>query len=398
MKKIRVLVVDDSVVIRKLVTEALSADPDIEVVGVAANGRIALTKIPQLNPDLVTLDIEMPEMDGLQTLAALRKPYPKLPVIMFSTLTQRGAAATLDALALGASDYVTKPANVGSVTVGMQRIRDELIPKVKTFCRHLLKGESDGTLQRGRGGALWGLHTAQSALSSPALLTPHRFPAHAGGKIDVVALGVSTGGPNALATLFPQWPASFPVPIVLVQHMPPMFTKLLAERLSAKSAVRVHEGKAGMPLLPGHAIIAPGDFHMVVERDAADVRANIHQGPAENSCRPAVDVLFRSVAHVFGPRTLGVLLTGMGQDGLRGCEAIKAAGGQVFVQDEASSVVWGMPGMVAKAGLADKILPLSQLGEEILRRAEEGHLASHASHASDAKSLEWQVHSATQQR
>lgn len=391
MRKIRVLVVDDSVVIRKIVTNVLGADSDIEVIGTAPNGRIALAKLPQLTPDLITLDVEMPEMNGLQTLAVLRKTHAKLPVIMFSTLTQRGAAATLDALALGASDYVTKPANVGGVTAGMQRIRDELIPKVKTFCSHLLKSAEGATLRHGSGGPASSPGAIQPP-SGPAFLAPPRFPLHAGGKIEVVVIGVSTGGPNALATLFPQWPASFPVPIVLVQHMPPMFTKLLAERLGAKSAVRVEEGTASMPLLPGRAIIAPGDFHMVVERDSAGVRVNLHQEPPENSCRPAVDVLFRSAARVFGPRILSVVLTGMGQDGLRGCEAVKAAGGQVFVQDEASSVVWGMPGVVAKAGLADKILPLSHLGVEILRRAEEGRLAS------GAQSMEWQVNRAAQQR
>ncbi|HXG22595.1 MAG TPA: chemotaxis response regulator protein-glutamate methylesterase [Methylomirabilota bacterium] len=394
MRKIRVLVVDDSVVIRKIVTDALGADPDIEVVGVAANGRIALAKLPHLNPDLVTLDIEMPEMDGLQTLAALRKAQVKLPVIMFSTLTQRGASATLDALALGASDYVTKPANVGNVMAGMQRIRDELIPKVKTFCAHLVKAERKA-LRRDSGDLGSTLSLGQPAPPGSAVFPSQGLPTQAGGKIEVVAIGVSTGGPNALAALFPQWPASFPVPIVVVQHMPPMFTKLLADRLSGKSAVRVSEGQVGMPLLPAQAIIAPGDFHMLVEQDTTGVRVSLRQGPPENSCRPAVDVLFRSVAHVFGPRALGVVLTGMGQDGLRGCEAIKAAGGQVFVQDEASSVVWGMPGIVAKAGLADKILPLDQLGIEILRRAEEGRMTSTTS---GAKSPEGQVHCAAQQR
>lgn len=392
MQKIRVLVVDDSVVIRKIVTNVLNSDPDIEVVGTAPNGRIALAKLPHLTPDLITLDVEMPDMDGLQTLAALRQIPANLPVIMFSTLTQRGAAATLDALALGASDYVTKPANVGSVTVGMQRIRDELIPKVKAFCNHLLKNEKNVTSKRGSSNPASNLGAVQPPSPGSSFSALRRFPLQSGGKVEVVAIGVSTGGPNALATLFPQWQASFPVPIVLVQHMPPMFTKLLAERLAAKSAVPVNEGIIGMPLLPGRAIIAPGDFHMVVERDAAGVQVNLQQEPPENSCRPAVDVLFRSVARVFGSRVLSVVLTGMGQDGLRGCEAVKAAGGQVLVQDEASSVVWGMPGIVAKAGLADKILPLNQLGVEILRRVEEGRVAS------GAQSMEWQVNRAAQQR
>ncbi len=394
MSKIRVLVVDDSVVIRKLVTDALRTDPDIEVVGTAANGRIALDKLTQLNPHLLTLDIEMPEMDGLETLAALRKTHPKLPVIMFSTLTQRGAATTLDALALGASDYVTKLANVGSVTEGIQRIRDELIPKIKAFCRHVLGPGIAGPLKSLSGTAVavkTGVSSVPLANASPL----RRFSTDPSKRIEVVAIGVSTGGPNALAALFPHWPASFPIPIVLVQHMPPTFTRLLAERLSAKSPLAVNEGKAGVLLAPGQAWIAPGDFHMTVERDTNGAKLNLHQGPQENSCRPAVDVLFRSVAQVFGPNTLGVILTGMGQDGLRGCEAIKEVGGQVFVQDEASSVVWGMPGIVAKAGLADKILPLDQIAKEVLARVEEGRSAP--TKMLGPKSTEWQVSRAPQQ-
>jgi two-component system chemotaxis response regulator CheB len=358
MRKIRVLIVDDSVVVRKLLTDVLSADPALEVAGTAANGRIALAKLPQVSPDLVTLDVEMPEMDGLETLATLRSTYPHLPVIMVSSLTQRGAAATLDALALGATDYVTKPAHVGSMVAGLQRIGEELIPKIKTFCASIPEAGI-------RLGPAIEAKDRRPPLSS-RLLTSDSRP-----RIDIVAIGVSTGGPNALATLFPQWPARFPVPIVLVQHMPATFTKLLAERLAAKSEIQVHEGTPGQTLRPGHAWIAPGDSHMILERSASTVRLQMHQGPPENSCRPAVDVLFRSVAQTYGPHALAVVLTGMGQDGLRGCEAIREAGGQVLVQDEASSVVWGMPGIVAKAGLADQVLPLDQLGNEILRRVEE---------------------------
>jgi two-component system chemotaxis response regulator CheB len=398
MRKIRVLVVDDSVVIRKLVTDALSADPDIEIVGTAGNGRVGLTKIAQLNPDLVTLDIEMPEMDGLEALAALRKTHPKLPVIMFSTLTQRGAAATLDALALGASDYVAKPANVGSVTVGIQRVQEDLIPKIKAFCRRAPSVTSLPAPPRLLNAGIAKRQHPTPNTQHPTPRSPHAAIGGAAQRIDVVAIGVSTGGPNALASLFPQWLASFPVPIVLVQHMPPTFTRLLAERLAAQSALRINEGKSGEILAPGQAWIAPGDFHMTVERDAVSVRLGMNQGPPENSCRPAVDVLFRSVARVFGPHVLGVVLTGMGQDGLHGCEAIKAAGGHVFIQDEASSVVWGMPGTVAKAGLADKILPLEQLGAEILRRVEEGRIAPATTGASSAQYGEWRVNRAAQQR
>ena len=363
MRKIRVLVVDDAVVVRKIVTDTLSGDPDIEVAATAANGKIALQKIPQINPDILTLDIEMPEMDGLETLAEARKLYPTLPIIMFSTLTERGGAKTLEALALGATDYVTKPANVGSVSVAMQRIRDELIPKIKIFCAKKA-----------------GLQTSSVIVPKPAAKagTPTVKPSFAKAspnqKFDILAIGVSTGGPNALAELFPTLPGDLPVPIVLVQHMPPFFTKLLAERLTAKSPLEVQEGKAGEKLEPGKAWIAPGDYHMVLEKKGAGVYLQTNQDPQENSCRPAVDPLFRSVVEIYGAKTLAVILTGMGQDGLRGCEQIKQAGGQVIVQDEQSSVVWGMPGFVARAGLADEVLPLNQVGQKIIAKLKVGRI------------------------
>jgi len=345
MPKIRVLIVDDSVVIRKIVSDCLAADPDIEVVGTAANGQIALAKIPQINPDLITMDIEMPVMDGLQTLAAIRKTHLRLPVIMFSTLTERGGSATLDALALGASDYVTKPANVGSVSIAMQRIREELIPKIKALC--------------GR---------APFVASAPVIRKPAvpklAVPSHP----EVLAIGVSTGGPNALAALLPGLAKNFPGPIVIVQHMPPLFTRLLAERIASVAGLPAHEGADGLLLRPGEVWVAPGGLHMEVVKATDGIRLRTHEGPPENSCRPAVDVLFRSVAKVFGPRSLAVVLTGMGQDGLRGCENIREAGGQVLAQDEATSVVWGMPGAVSQAGLADKVLPLGELAAEINRR------------------------------
>jgi two-component system chemotaxis response regulator CheB len=307
----------------------------------------------------------MPEMNGLEALAEIRKLYPKLPVIMFSTLTERGGQATLEALALGATDYVTKPANIGSVSVAMQRIREELVPKIKTLC------------------------SKAAGISMPAPVIPERFiaPAPKPGapavikpriiqipqqRIDILAIGVSTGGPNALAELMPVFPKDFPVPIVIVQHMPPFFTKLLAERLASKSSIKIQEGVAGEKLNPGEAWVAPGNFHMVLEEKNRVVTLQMNQDAPENSCRPAVDVLFRSVAKIYGPRVLSVILTGMGQDGLIGCEHIINAGGRTIVQDENTSVVWGMPGFVAKAGLAEKILPLNEIGQEIIRRVREG--------------------------
>ena len=350
MTPIRILVVDDSVVIRKVLSDTLSADPALEVVGVASDGRIALAKIPQLKPDLITLDIEMPVMDGLETLAAVRKLYPKLPVIMFSTFTEHGAAATLDALALGASDYATKPSNTGSAAVAIERIRIELIPKIKALC-----GVSPLKL--------FPLPAARPAVKVRVTSNP---------RIEIVAIGTSTGGPNALAEVLPRIPNDFPVPIVVVQHMPPIFTRLLAERLASRSAIPVEEGSAGAVLSPGRAWIAPGNFHMTVIRAGVGHRLNLNQGPQENSCRPAVDVLFRSVAAAYGANVLAVVMTGMGSDGVLGALEIREAGGDVLIQDETSSVVWGMPGLVHASGLDDAVCPLDHLAAEITRRVLQG--------------------------
>jgi two-component system chemotaxis response regulator CheB len=351
MTPIRILVVDDSVVIRKLLSDVLSEDSALEVAGVASDGRIALAKIPHLQPDLITLDIEMPVMDGMETLAELRKLHPKLPVIMFSPLTAHGAAATLDALALGASDYVTKPSDTANTAAATERIRAELIPRIKALC---------GRVPRLKFQPLPG--------SRPVSSAPH----HSNQRIEIVAIGASTGGPNALAEILPRIAADFPVPIVVVQHMPPMFTRLLAERLSIHSAIPVEEGWSGALLTPRHAWIAPGNFHMTVLRMGLECHLHLNQGPQENSCRPAVDVLFRSVAQAYGANVLGVVMTGMGSDGVHGAQDIRDAGGDVIIQDEASSVVWGMPGMVHASGLADAVYPLDVLAFEITRRVLHG--------------------------
>ncbi len=339
-KRVRVLVVDDSVVIRRLVTEALATDPQIEVVGIAANGRIALEKIALLKPDAVTMDIEMPEMNGIEAVRALRRTNPRLPVVMFSTLTERGASATLDALAAGASDYVTKPSNVGSFAESQHNIREQLIPRLK---------------------ALTGMRRAVvAAPPSPPRTPTARRPRT--GPFGVLAIGCSTGGPDALATVLPALPADLAVPVVVVQHMPPVFTRLLAARLDGQSAVTVAEAVHGEPLVPGRVLIAPGGSHLVVRRVGATVVAELSDDPPENFCRPAVDVLFRSVSAVYGDRALTAVLTGMGRDGEKGATVIREGGGEVVVQDDATSVVWGMPGAVAAAGQADRILPLPQIG------------------------------------
>ena len=354
MTPITVLVVDDSVVMRRLVSDVLASDPGIEVAGTAANGKVALAKIPQLNPDVVTLDIEMPVMDGLETLTALRALYPKLPVIMFSTLTGRGASATLDALERGASDYVSKPANVGSVTASMDTVRAELIPKIKALAA--------------RGRVV--LDRASAPLTPrPVSVLPARGPA---GRVDVVAIGVSTGGPDALTTLVSALPKDFPVPIVIVQHMPPVFTALFARRLDTKSHLTVSEARPGDRLAPGTVLIAPGDFHLRLRSDKFGVVAQLDQGTPENYCRPAVDVLFRSASEVFGDSVLAVVLTGMGSDGTKGAARIVEAGGSVIVQDAATSVVWGMPGAVVGAGLAAEVLPLLDMARAIQTRVARG--------------------------
>lgn len=347
MQAVRVLIVDDSAVIRRLLGEVLASDPEIEVVGTAGNGRLAMARIPEVKPDLITLDVEMPGMNGLETITEIRKLYPKLPVIMFSSYTERGATATLDALARGASDYVTKSTSGGSVEGAHARVREELIPKIKSLCA-------------GRGK----FPRFPRRLLVPAVVAPARSAV----RIDIVAIGTSTGGPSALAELVPQFPANFPVPILIVQHMPPMFTRLLADRLNSRARLTVLEGQEGKKVESGQVWIAPGDQHLTVARKGGDVVLALKHDPPENSCRPAVDVLFRSVAKAYGANTLAVVLSGMGTDGTLGARIIRDAGGAVIVQDEASSVVWGMPGSVVAARLADRICPLTNIVPEIVRR------------------------------
>ena len=354
MAPIRVLVVDDSVVIRKVLCEALAGDPEIEIAGSAPDGSIALSKIGLLKPDVVTLDVEMPVMSGIETLTEIRKINPTLPVIMFSTLTERGATTTLDALALGASDYLTKPHGTGSLEETRIRIQRELIPKVKALCQ-MARATPEKTPS-----------PVAKGVQPPAI---SRMRTNApDGRVDVVVIGTSTGGPNALSTVLPGIAKDFPVPIVIVQHMPPLFTRLLADRLQKQSAIRIREGQPGAVLNAGEAWIAPGDFHMTVRREEKAVKLAMNQEAPENSCRPAVDVLFRSAARVYGPHALGVVLTGMGSDGTLGAKQMKSAGAQILVQDEATSVVWGMPGTVAAAGLADGIFALEEIAGELERR------------------------------
>src|SRR3954467_13078576 len=291
------MVVDDSVVVRKIVTDVLSADPDIEVVGTAVNGRIAVGKLAQLEPDLVTMDIEMPEMNGIEAVRAIRAGQgghdrSRVPIIMFSTLTERGASATLDALSAGANEYVTKPANVGSVGQSMESVREQLIPKIKALT--------------GRPVTLGPARVAAPP-PPPRAAAPRTGP---GKKPAVLVIGSSTGGPEALARILPQLPASLPV--LLVQHMPPVFTRQFAQRLDRLCPLRVVEASDGTPLAPGTVHLAPGDHHLTIRRTGRGLFTALDQSSPENFCRPAVDPLFRSAVETFDGAVLGVVLTGMG--------------------------------------------------------------------------------------
>jgi two-component system chemotaxis response regulator CheB len=385
MAAIRVLIVDDSVVVRRLFSTALDSDPDIEVVGTAVNGKAGVQKVDQLKPDIVILDVEMPVMTGLEALREIRKTHRDLPILMFSTLTERGAETTLDALAAGATDYITKPVSSSGIEETHTRITSELIPKIKDLC----SGAPSSPLALARRRHV---DPPVARKKAPRAATPAAPPDGAVGKtrpaprrrsdpqtlqrVDIVAIGISTGGPQALAEVIPHLPADFPVPIVIVQHMPEVFTRLLAERLDASSEINVREGTEGALLQPGEVWIAPGGRHMVIKGKPERPRLSLNQDPPENSCRPAVDVLFRSVPEVYGSRVLALVMTGMGRDGADGAELIRTAGGQVVVQDKDSSVVWGMPGAVIDAGTTDRMLDLKDIAGELIQRTQFGRLGT----------------------
>jgi two-component system chemotaxis response regulator CheB len=364
------MVVDDSVVVRRLVSDILSQDEELEVVGTAANGRIALAKLDTLKPDVVTMDVEMPVLDGVETVRAMRQGGYTMPVIMFSTLTDRGAAATLDALAAGASDYVTKPANVGSVGRSMEQVRSSLIPKIKGLVPRRTLLRRTVPLPAGQAPAAFtpASRTATSVVR-PAEPGPVRLAARTSpvGGYKILVVGSSTGGPEALTHFLGALPP-LPVPVAIVQHMPALFTRQFAARLDRQLAATVTETAAGQRLEPGTITIAPGDHHLHLTGTKTSPVARLSQEPPENYCRPAVDVLFRTAAQTYGAQVLAVVLTGMGQDGCQGARAIVDAGGSVLAQDRASSVVWGMPGAVSTAGLAEEVLPLSGLASAVAQR------------------------------
>jgi two-component system chemotaxis response regulator CheB len=347
---IRVLLVDDSATIRSLLSTTLGADADLRVVGAAVNGRMGVDMVAADPPDIVLLDVEMPVMDGLTALREIRRIQPKLPVLMFSSLTERGAKATLDALLAGANDYAAKPAGLDAGEVAAT-IRTEVIAKIKALVP--------------RGGARdmpRPIASGSAPAAGPRVVAPRRGP------IRGVVIAVSTGGPTALAEVLPGFARDVRVPVLIVQHMPPFFTAQLAERLGKITGAAVREAEEGSPLRPGEILLAPGGRHFAVAGDANAPRARLTDEPPENSCRPAADVLFRTAAKVWGAGTLGVVLTGMGRDGLAGSKAIVEAGGEVIAQDEFTSVVWGMPGEVVRAGLADAVLPLGQIGVDVAMR------------------------------
>ena len=345
---IGVLICDDSATIRGILSATLGGDPDLKIVGTAVNGEACLATIPTAKPDLVLLDVEMPVMDGITTLREIRRRFGKLPVVMFSSLTERGAKATVDALLAGANDYVAKPAGLDAREVA-DRIRVDVIGRIKSL------------VPRGAAGP-----GGRSPRPTGATAAPPRAVRQ--DRIQGVVIAVSTGGPTALAEVLPAFVPDARVPTLVVQHMPAFFTAHLAERLAKTAGLPVREATDGEVVRAGEVLLAPGGRHLEIVSDAGQPRVRLSDAPPENSCRPAADVLFRSAVKLWGSGTLGVVLTGMGKDGLAGSREIVAAGGSVIAQDEFSSVVWGMPGEVVRAGLADAVLPLPQVGVEVALR------------------------------
>ncbi|WP_437223592.1 protein-glutamate methylesterase/protein-glutamine glutaminase [Planctomicrobium sp. SH661] len=354
LRPLRILLADDSMVIRRILVQALSRHVDLTITGVARWGGEAIELLDSAQPDVVLLDVEMPGMNGVEAAEKIRSLDRTLPIIMFSSLTVQGGNATFEAMARGANDYVAKPRNIVNIAESLDLIDSELVTKIRFWGEKRLKQQEP------------------AKVSPPVpVAAPHVVsrPALRPGAVELVVIGVSTGGPNALADVLPTIPRSFPVPVLVVQHMPPVFTQLLANRLQQTCPCPVREAVDEEPLTPGTILIAPGNQHMQVCFHEKQMCVRLNDGPLINSCRPAVDLLFRSAAELYGKGLLAVVLTGMGKDGLEGAREVKRRGGRVIAQDQESSVVWGMPRAVAEAGLADLILPLNAIGPEILQAA-----------------------------
>ncbi len=346
MNKIRVMVVDDSALMRKLISEILMRDPEMEVVNTAMDGLFALKKISQTKPDVITLDLEMPRMDGLTALRYIVNDY-RIPVVLVSSFTTQGGHLTLDALALGAVDFVTKPKNV--LSSHFSEMAHELVQKVKTASRVSVKKLTDANKQV--------LPPSFSIL--PEKQVPVRYPAK------VIAIGISTGGPNAISFLLPQLPEDFPAAILIVQHMPEGFTQMFADRLNHICRVRVKESQDGDPLLPGTALIAPGDRHLKIAKVGMGYIAVHSESPPVNGHRPSVDVLFDSVSQECGSHAIGLIMTGMGEDGARGLGRIKSSGGYTMAQDEESCVVFGMPKAAIELGNVSEVVSLQSISNRL---------------------------------
>lgn len=353
MKKISVIVVDDSALIRKLLSELLNQDPDIDVVATAADPYQAREKIKQFNPDVLTLDVEMPKMDGVTFLRNLMRLRP-MPVVMVSTLTEKGAQVTLEALELGAFDFVEKPKLDVSNTLA--DYATEITNKVKAAAHVPLATLSNRVAPKVSEKLTADAVIAKQQTASTKLKTTEK----------IIAIGASTGGTEAIKEVLCALPANSPG-IVVTQHIPASFSAAFAQRVNKYAAINVKQAEDGEQILPGHAYIAPGDKHLLVERSGARYYCRLNDGPPVSRHKPSVDVLFRSVAQNVGPNAIGVMLTGMGDDGAHGMLEMKQAGALNLVQDEKTSVVWGMPGAAFKLGAAEKTVPLQKIAEEMLQ-------------------------------
>ena len=347
---IRVLIVDDSAVIRGALGRIIDAEGDMLVATTAPNGKVALDALKHTPVDVVLLDVEMPEMDGLTALPLILAQYPDTRVIMASSLTQRGAEVTMHALAMGAADFIAKPAaKSGSATLAA--ISVEIASKVRAI----------GRSARGV------RHLVSAAARPPLPVRTELLAARSGdAPTRILAIASSTGGPNALSDVLSALPADFPLPILITQHMPAVFTGLLATRLERDTGRRCVEAKDGDLIKPNCTYVAPGEYHMIVQTNEGLPYVRLTQTPPENYCRPSADPMLKSIASIYGASTMAIVLTGMGEDGLRGCRDVHQRGGRIMVQDEATSVVWGMPGAVANAGIASSILPLPKIGAAIM--------------------------------